>query len=568
MLLATTVAVAAPPQLQPEKYIYPIGGVSRLYSANFGEIRAGHFHAGIDIKTDGMEGKPLIAIADGYISRVVITTGGYGRAVYLTMPDGKVAVYGHLLRFTDPMESHVAGERRSRGTNLVDLHFDAGKWPVKQGETIGYSGDSGSSGGPHLHFELRDGATEWRYNTIRSGMIRPTDNLAPRIMRIHYIEIDSINGVAVERRLESYEVVQTGNATYRLKSDAPVPAGRRGYFVAEVSDRRDNVLNTFGVWRLTAAVDGVPYFEYRMDGFTYDQARCCDAVGYYPLQTLSRNECIRMAQLTGAPDIFYPVMTDRGIIRTEAGRERRVSVEVEDDCGNISRLEFQIYGRQEEFRATVPDGAVLLRHDKSTTLRIGDRATAYLPAGALYDDMFCRPEMCSEPFEVKDAVPLSPAYRFFGPDTPLRRAMSVTIRADIPERYRFKVLLARRNAKGNVSSLGGSYAGGAVKCSTRSTGEIMVVADTLAPTLRPKFAEGADLSKAGSMRFEAADNFAGISSWSLTVDGERTPSDRYPSRDEIIHFFDRPATGRMHTVEITATDCCGNSAKWRGEFYR
>ena len=138
---------------------------------------------------------------------------------------------------------------------------------------------------------------------------------------------------------------------YRLTREEPVGAGRKGYFVVEASDRRNGVGNTFGLWRLALSADGKPLFEYRMDGFEQANSRCCDAVSYYPLQLTSRNEVIRAAQLAQSPACFYPVMEERGIIRTEAGQTRRIRIEAWDDCGNRSQLEFDILGRTESFRA-------------------------------------------------------------------------------------------------------------------------------------------------------------------------------------------------------------------------
>ncbi len=96
---ALTASAARGQRLNPDDYIYPVRDVPGLYSANFGELRPGHFHAGIDIKTDGVEGKALVAVADGHVSRVVLQPGGYGRAVYLTLDNGVTAVYGHLRNF-------------------------------------------------------------------------------------------------------------------------------------------------------------------------------------------------------------------------------------------------------------------------------------------------------------------------------------------------------------------------------------------------------------------------------------------------------------------------------------
>lgn len=555
--------------LDPAAYIYPVRNLEkRLYSANFGEIRPGHFHAGVDIKTDGEEGKPVVAVGDGYISRIVLQAGGYGRAVYVTLDSGTTAVYGHLQRFRDDVEAYVREERYRRRSNSVNLTFAPETWPVKQGDVVAWSGDSGASGGPHVHYELRDTPTQRLYNPVREGVIRPDDDLPPRIVRLYYIEVDTLRGVPVHAAPERYDAVRTAQGAYRLTHDGPVEVGRRGYFVAEVTDRRNGVYNTFGIWRLTACVDERPYFEFRMDGFTYDISRCSDAVSCYPLQRGSRNEVIRLAQLAGAPDCFYPVMEERGLIRTAEGQLRRIRIEVEDDCGNRSRLSFTVRGCAGAFRAQADPAAVAVRPEAAATLRIADQAEARIPEGTLFEPLFVQPRHAEVTQPPKGVVLLSPAYRFFEPDTPLMRAVRVSIRTLVPRRLQLRTTMAVRIRSGSLASIGGSYADGAVTASTRSAGDLVAVADTLAPTLRPLFPEGADLTDAEGLRFRVSDNFSGIDTWTLHVDGEWVPCDRFPMKGTLVHFFDTPPAGRTHTVRLRVRDACGNTTRYEGTFYR
>ena len=261
ILLAAACAEAPAQRLHPDDYIFPVREASRLYSANFGELRPGHFHAGVDIKTDGVEGKPLVAVANGHVSRMTVAAGGYGRVLYLTLDNGTTAVYGHLSRFRDDLEERLRTERYARRANGVDLQFGPEEWPVRQGDVIGYSGNSGSSMGPHLHFEIRDTPTQRLHNVVREGVIRPADNLAPRILRIHYVEVDTVGGVPVRSPMASYGVVRDADGRYRLTRNEPVGVGRRGYFIVEASDRRNGVNNTFGIWRVTASQGGRPEME-------------------------------------------------------------------------------------------------------------------------------------------------------------------------------------------------------------------------------------------------------------------------------------------------------------------
>lgn len=475
LLISTAACLGARGQHPaPEEYIYPIRDVEGLYSANFGEMRPGHFHAGIDIKTDGAEGKPLVAVADGYVSRVSLGAYGYGRAVYLTLHNGTTAVYGHLQRFRKDIEERVREERHARRSNSVNLWFGPDTWPVKQGDVVGYSGNSGSSMGPHL----------------------------------------------------------------------------------------------FGLWRLALSADGKPLFEYRMDGFEQANSRCCDAVSYYPLQLTSRNEVIRAAQLAQSPACFYPVMEERGIIRTEAGQTRRIRIEAWDDCGNRSQLEFDILGRTESFRAKADSAATVLTPGRTGIVRLGREVTARIPAGALYEPVFCRAERCPAPASDSTLLVLTSGYRILPVTTPLHRAMTVSVRAFVPENLHPHTVLAARNAKGRLTCIGGKYADGAVTATTRTTGELFVVADTIPPRIRPLFTDGADLTRAPAMRFRVGDNFSGIASCTLFIDGKWLPCDRLPMQGTLIHLFEEPPARKSHSVRLTLTDACGNTACWEGTIRR
>ncbi len=571
LLFASLLAAGTQAQtLDPTDYIYPIRNVDGSCSANFGEMRPGHFHAGVDIRTGGAEGKPLVAVADGYVSRLYLSSGGYGRAIYIALANGTTAVYGHMQCFRDDIEEYVRNERYARRANRLDLYFTPDVWPVRQGDIIGYSGNSGSSMGPHLHFEVRDTPTQRLYNPVHEGIIRPTDTLPPRIFRLHYVEVDTLPGTDLCLRstpcTHQTKVERPGH--YRLQRTEPVEVGRKGYFVAEVSDRRNGVNNTFGIWRLTAWVDDERVFEYRMDGFTFDLSRCCDAISCYPLQIASRNECIRLAQLATAPDCFYSAMTERGILRTEPGQIRHIRIEAEDDSGNISHLHFDVRGRTGQFRAEADSTAKIVRPDTPTTISSGPGMRARIPAGAVYETIYCRPEQLPAPQADSGIVVLSPAYRILPATIPLRRAATISIRADVPHHLQLRASLAKKSAKGRVTYIGGHYADGAVTARTTSTDGLFVVADTLPPRITPLFKSGADLSKTPELRFRVSDNFSGIASASLVIDGAWVPCDRYPMQSRLIHRFDTPACGRKHTVHLTLRDGAGNTTHWEGSFYR
>ncbi|MEG0807971.1 MAG: M23 family metallopeptidase [Alistipes sp.] len=570
LLLIALPAATHAQRLNPDDYIYPMRGVSGLCSANFGELRPGHFHSGIDIKTEGVEGKSLVATADGYISRLLVAPGGFGRALYLTLNNGTTAVYGHLQRFRTDLEEYVSATRHARQTNSLDQSFTPDRWPVKQGALIGYSGNSGGSMGPHLHFEVRDTPSQQPLNLVRERIICPKDTQPPHIVKIHYVEIDTVqnDGVCLRSAPQSYTVNRTADNSHTLAQREAVTVGRKGYFVVEVTDRRDGVNNRFGVWRITATIDRQPYFEYRMDHFSFDLSRCCDAVSCYPLQRTSRNETIRLAQLAGAPDCFYTLMTERGLIRTTEGQTRRLRIEAEDDSGNISAIEFDICGRAGDFRAQADADATLLRADSESVASIGGEATLRLPAGALYENGYFHPETTTITPTDSSIILLSPAYRFIASTTPLRYAASITIRAVVPQALQLRTVMATRSDKGSYSYIGGTYLNGAVTAQSRATGSLCLVADTLPPRIRPLFKAEANLTQSKALRFRVSDNFSGIASCALSIDQQWMPCDRYPMQGTLVHLFETPATRQTHRAQLIVTDNCGNSTRWEGTFYR
>lgn len=562
--------IVAPSHAQtpdPADYVFPVRNVQGLYSANFGEMRPNHFHSGVDIKTDGTEGKPVVAVADGYVSRLSISPSGYGRALYIALANGTTAVYGHLSRFRADLETFVRGERQRQRRNRIDLWCSADRFPVQQGDTVGFSGNSGSSFGPHLHYEIRETASQRTLNTVRLGILRPKDDLPPRIVRIHYFETDTVRGIPLHAERFACDAVETGPGIYRLTRQGPLEVGPCGHFVVEATDRRNGVANTFGLYRATLLLDEQPIFEYRMNGFTFDRSRFCNAASYYPLQIATRHEAIRLAAVEGACTDFYPVLIRRGAVGADPGQLRRIRFEAEDDCGNVSRLEFSIRGRAARPVACPPQ-AVVCNRSLPSLLETGEASLA-LPAGALYESLAVCPERRTDLLPADTTlVVLSPAYLLLDRSVPLHIPATVRLSATVPEHLRPHTTLAVLDRKGRPVHAGGSYRDGAVTARTALTGPMLVVADTLPPTVTPLFRQDADLSQTGSLGFRIGDNFSGIESCELFIDGVWAICDRYPIRGTAVHPFDTLPTRTRHSVRLDVRDACGNRTVWEGSFYR
>ena len=562
---------------QTSQYVYPVRDVAGHCVANFGEIRPGHFHAGVDIRTDGVEGKPCVAVADGYVSRIVVGTSGYGLGLYLTLTDGTEVVYGHLQRFREDIDRYAVEEQTRLKTNYLDREFPPEKWAVKAGDIVGYSGNTGSSMGPHLHFEMRRPKTGIRRNLVREGIIPVVDTIPPRILRVHYVEVDTLpTGVVCRSKMRSRDVLRYASGGYRLVGGDTLAVGRKGYFIVEVSDRRNGVNNRFGIWRLTAMRDDLPYFQYRMDGFTYAEGRMSDAVSCYPMQRKARTECIRVARMERAPEDFYPFAKERGVVRCPEGEVHRIGFVVDDDSGNTSFLEFAIKGQVgESFHGEEPaEDVIVIDPDEDADLAIGAWATCHIPSGSLYE------KTAVQTAQKEVAIPknrtgirvLSPAVLFVGEDIPMLHAASYRLQHPVPEELASRTLMARATRKG-LSAVGGRYTEGAVTEKTRTAGWMLLVADTEAPKIFTRYPKARragvpDLSRAAILRFKVTDNFAGIADHAIEIDGQWVPANRQPIRGEITHRFSMKPQGKVHSVRVRVTDRVGNVKTYTGEFFR
>ncbi len=562
---------AAAQRLDPEYYEYPLRDVAGYYSANFGEMRPNHFHSGVDLKTDGVEGKAVVAAADGYVSRILQSPSGYGLALYIAHPNGTTTVYGHLSRFRKDIADFVFAERHRLRSSRVDIVCPPDKFRVARGEEIARSGNTGSSMGPHLHYEIRDTETQKTHNVIAQGVLKPKDAIAPYMMKVHYIEVDTVRGIPVNARPATYAVRKIDGNTYGLARQSPVKVGRKGYFVVEASDRKDDCANTYGIYRLKAQVDGRTFFEYRNDGFTFDLSRYCNSVAYYPVQRNSRNEAIRLAAMQGGVERFYPTLVDRGAIAADAGVKRKIDIAVEDDCGNVSTLGFEIEGKPDAecFRGEIDDERKAVYCDRDFAFKVDDAFSVVIPKGALYESAALRIER-SETTPVADSTVriLSPAYRVGDKDIPLHRSFAPVFSVAVDEALRPYVVMAVVADDGRVSYAGGKYRYNRLAGRASSFGTYCLAADTVPPVIKPQFADGQDCRNRDRIAFRVSDNFSGIASYTATVDGRWVAIDLSRGRASIDLRAEGVAGGGAHAIEFTLVDNCGNRAVWRGTIVR
>ena len=558
-------------KLSTEDYVYPLKNVAGYYSANFGEMRPNHFHAGTDFKTDGVEGKEVVSVADGYISRISLSPSGYGLALYVSHPNGTTSVYGHLSRFRKDIHEFVLSERRRLKRSKVDLYCDKDRFPVKQGEVIALSGNTGSSMGPHLHFELRESSSQKTLNIIAQGIIKPKDNISPYFMKLHYFEVDTIGGIPYHSKPTTYRVYKASDNNYKTELKTPIKVGRKGYFVVETSDRKNDCTNTYGVYNLAMELDGRKIFEYRNDGFTFDLSRYCNALSYYPIQRNSRNEVMRTALLQGTPRLFFPTVVNQGLITTKEGEKREVTLLATDDCRNTSILSFSIEGKSDEecFKPQEDTSLKEVYYNHDFAQKVDDTFSVIIPKGALYESIAMRMETSEIVPKVDSTIKiLSPAYLVHDDNTPLQKSIGIVFSHNVDKNLQRQTSVARVSANGSVSYVGGTYRYNRIVARTTSFGTFCLVADLTPPVISPSFKDGGDYRTSDKISFRVWDNFSGVASYDVWVDGEWTPVEFARNRSIINLKAEGIEGDKKHTILIKAKDSCGNIASWEGNFIK
>ena len=568
LLCITTTAIAQ--KLDADYYTYPLKNVAGYYSANFGEMRPNHFHSGIDFKTDGVEGKSVVAVADGYVARVAYSPSGYGLALYVNHPNGTTSVYGHLSRFRKDIADFVFAERHRQQRSRIDIECQPDQFKAKRGEEIAKSGNTGSSMGPHLHFELRNTASQKTLNIIAQGLVKPKDAISPYIMKLHYFELDTTRGIPAHSKPTSYAIYKSDNNTYRTKQTSPIKVGRKGYFVVETSDRKDDCANTYGVYNIKAEIDGKCYFEYRNDGFTFDMSRYCNAVSWYPTQRKSRNEVMHLARLQGCPATFYPTIVNNGIITTTESQHRKMKIIATDDCGNTSTLEFDIQGKADSlcFKAKLPDNAIIAEYNHDFAHKIDDRVSVVIPRGSLYESLAIELQKSDITPKSETVKILSPAYTIHNVNIPLHKSIGVLFTQKVEQSLQPHTTMASVDSNGNISYAGGKYSHNRLAGRTSSFGTYCLVADTTPPTITPQFEMGQDCRTKSRIALRLQDNFSGIASYNAYIDEKWVAIDFSQGRAWINLDAEGIKGGKKHTIRLVVRDNCGNKTSWEGNFIR
>jgi hypothetical protein len=325
-----------------DKYLFPIRpGQQNSLSGTMGELRASHFHSGIDIRTEGRIGLPVYAAQNGYISRVTMSTAGYGNTIYIQHPNGHTSVYAHLDRFNGELAKYVLQEQYRRKAFETNLYFRQGQFNVNRGDTIAYSGNSGSSGGPHLHFDIRDSRNDL-INPLSFGFTEIEDRLSPIPEKIALRSMDIDSRVNDKFGRYEYYVQKIAEGNYIIQNSILA----KGNIGIELLAHDKLNLSHFrcGINYIEMHVDDKLLYSHSIDKFSFTDQRYILAHMNYPVLKATGSRYHKLYIDEGNGLKFYKTDENKGVLTINPGEEKKVEIIMRDVYGNKSLLTFNMKG--------------------------------------------------------------------------------------------------------------------------------------------------------------------------------------------------------------------------------
>lgn len=541
----------------PKDYLIAPLDIPLFLSGSFGELRSNHFHSGLDFKTQSKTGFKVYATADGYVSRIKISTFGYGKAIYITHPNGYTSVYGHLLQASPKIDAYIKKKQYEGKSFEVDLFPAQDELVVTQGEIIALSGNTGGSGGPHLHFEYRDTKTEKIINPLYFGLAdKIKDTKAPTLNEIVIYPLTEESIVNQSQIPISVPFSLQKDGTY-LASKVKI-TGKIGVGV-NVLDGSDNNYSKNGIFQLKSSLDGKPSFEFLLNTFSYDETRYINAyLDYARLKKM--NQRVQKLFFTKKFPLSIITTNDKnGIISLSPNMSSIYKVEISDFNNNKTAVTIPLEYVKQEIK--IPAKNLKTNYFVKSNQEynfVKDKVTVYFPENIFYDDFYLK-------FDVKNNV------LYLHDDTiPVHANFSVTFVNDsIPENERNNYFIGNLDGK-KVYYNKTKVKGNKFTAWTRNFGQFSLMKDTIAPQIKPvNFQEGKWLSKQNTIEFEISDELSGIDTYNGFLNEKWILFDYDYKTKKITHdFSDNVVIEGKNELKIVVTDNIGNSTIFESHFFR
>jgi murein DD-endopeptidase MepM/ murein hydrolase activator NlpD len=537
----------------PKNYFsWPVKATPAL-AANFGELRPNHYHMGLDCKTDKKENLPIVAAADGYIAKVKVEPWGFGRAIYINHPNGLTTLYAHLNNFYPELENYIKQQQYLKKSWQIFVDIPASLFIVKKGQFIAFSGNTGGSLGPHLHFEVRDTKTDKVLNPLLFNF-PIADNVAPDILRLAIYD----RCISTYEQLPKYIPIKKVNGIYQ--APPTIVNTDKISFAITAYDRYNGSTNQNGIYQTLLYDNEKPIVGFQLDSIGYDETRFLNAHIDHKVKTSGGPYLQHISKLAGYPEGVYKLVNGDGVINLEDDSVHRIKLLVKDANGNTSTVKIDVQRKLNG--ATKQIDTAFFQQKKLfvpgyINIFESNDCKFYLPENALYDSIRFR-YAAIQP-NIGNAI-----HQIHNNTIPVHSYFSLRIKANLSNPN--KIVLARyyKDKKDFYST---TFANGWYTSKVRDFGNYQLIVDTVLPTITPiGFKDGANVSKLTALKFVVVDNTEDCT-FTATLDGKwlRFSGDKGKT---YIYKFDEKCQPGEHELKIVAKDMVGNESTKTYKFVR
>ena len=552
------VSLFAQTKLITNDFISPLK-IPLVLAGTFGELRSNHFHSGIDIKTKGKEGFPVIAIEDGYVSRVKVKPGGYGKALYLSHSNGYVSVYAHLRNFHHSIDNYLLDKQYANKSFSIDLFPDIELFFFNQGDTIAWSGNTGSSSAPHLHFEIRDSKSQEVINPLLFGF-KAKDTTAPTIKNLFVYPIDSSSNINGRNDTFRFPVISNAINSFQLLNQNITINGPIGFGI-EVYDFLDNAPNKNGIYSLELFIDSSLVYMHDMDRFSFSETRYINSLIDYQANKLSGFRPQKSFLDSNNKLSIYKTLKNRGRLLFDETSSHQALYRVKDVAGNSSILEFNFTSDTTMHDLFISKRDSFFPYHKENVFQ-KDNFKLRIPEYSLYNDLFF--SYSSESSSNKFICDIHHIHR---EETPIHLFYEISIKANLDNEFKDKAVICSISKGNKYGCLSSNWKDGFLTAKTNTFGDYSVLIDSIPPKLT-KNSYSTDLTNVSMMSFEVEDELSGIASYNAFVDGEWILLEYDLKNKSLIHHFDGHITSGTHSLEIIVKDNVDNEKRLKLQFVR
>lgn len=523
-------------------------------SGNFGELRSNHFHSGLDIKTQGVEGQKVYAVADGYVSRIRISPYGYGNAIYIDHPNGYTSVYAHLQKYEGEIAQEIKKYQYENKTWEMDYYpFDT-LLKVKKGQVIALSGNSGGSGGPHLHFEIRETKSEHTINPLLLGF-DIKDDVYPNIRNVVIYPLSDSSLVNNKNKPQSIRVVgNTGNQNL-ISSTLNFAYGPIGLGI-DVIDQLTGVPNKNGVFEVKLFVNNEEIFYSKINKFSFDESRAINALLDYEEYLATNQRIQRSFILENNPLSIYKNNKNKGVFFVDYDKIYTIKYEIYDVHQNKTTLSFELAGIKNRIAPVVKKSIKvdsLLNYSDSNFYE-SKFVQLSIPKNALYENLPFQ-------FSVLDTMygAITPTYQLHRENVPLHYPITVAIKVGrLAENLRQKAVVINIDGNKKYYSRGGEWRNNYLVAKSKTFGGFAVMLDTIAPKIEPlNIYQNKNLGNQKTIQFSISDNLSGIKTYNGYIDGKWVVMEFDGKTAKLTYYFDGIAKGN-HIFKLEVADGVGN----------